>query len=136
MSFAIFFCFFFFQAEDGIRDDLVTGVQTCALPICAPRPPEQIRCSINAAQQAKYAAIQSENELAKTRADAAKKIAEADGLAKANQVLASSITDKLLEKQRLDIQDRWIARWDGHRAQQEINTGNGMGMILQQGSKQ
>src|SRR5207244_5388829 len=24
----------FFQAEDGIRDGLVTGVQTCALPIC------------------------------------------------------------------------------------------------------
>src|SRR2546426_6372567 len=28
--------FFFFQAEDGIRDYKVTGVQTCALPICAP----------------------------------------------------------------------------------------------------
>src|SRR5258708_3689963 len=28
------YLFFFFQAEDGIRDDLVTGVQTCALPIC------------------------------------------------------------------------------------------------------
>src|SRR5256886_5532300 len=26
---------FFFQAEDGIRDLTVTGVQTCALPICA-----------------------------------------------------------------------------------------------------
>src|SRR5690606_40182047 len=26
-------CFFFFQAEDGIRDFHVTGVQTCALPI-------------------------------------------------------------------------------------------------------
>src|SRR2546421_9074945 len=26
-------CFFFFQAEDGIRDLIVTGVQTCALPI-------------------------------------------------------------------------------------------------------
>src|SRR6266508_6061459 len=26
-------CFFFFQAEDGIRDGHVTGVQTCALPI-------------------------------------------------------------------------------------------------------
>src|SRR3712207_7064820 len=25
---------FFFQAEDGIRDIGVTGVQTCALPIC------------------------------------------------------------------------------------------------------
>src|SRR5437868_12201635 len=41
--FMLFFCafifyficfFFFFQAEDGIRDRNVTGVQTCALPIC------------------------------------------------------------------------------------------------------
>src|SRR5256885_6191881 len=32
------FFFFFFQAEDGIRDYKVTGVQTCALPISlAPR---------------------------------------------------------------------------------------------------
>src|SRR5438876_5701703 len=32
---SVFFCFFFFfQAEDGIRDGRVTGVQTCALPIC------------------------------------------------------------------------------------------------------
>src|SRR5438128_4962607 len=29
--------FFFFQAEDGIRDATVTGVQTCALPICLRR---------------------------------------------------------------------------------------------------
>src|SRR5256885_7024862 len=29
----IFIFFFFFQAEDGIRDYKVTGVQTCALPI-------------------------------------------------------------------------------------------------------
>ena len=27
--------YFFFQAADGIRDTSVTGVQTCALPICA-----------------------------------------------------------------------------------------------------
>src|SRR5438093_8816990 len=31
--FSQFFLFFFFQAEDGIRDWSVTGVQTCALPI-------------------------------------------------------------------------------------------------------
>src|SRR5882672_4164098 len=31
----MYFCFFF-QAEDGIRDHCVTGVQTCALPICPP----------------------------------------------------------------------------------------------------
>src|SRR2546430_11090788 len=30
-------CFFFFQAEDGIRDLTVTGVQTCALPILTHR---------------------------------------------------------------------------------------------------
>src|SRR5207237_10590752 len=32
------FLIFFFQAEDGIRDSSVTGVQTCALPIW-PAPP-------------------------------------------------------------------------------------------------
>src|SRR6266478_6764881 len=32
-----FIFFFFFQAEDGIRDLTVTGVQTCALPIAARR---------------------------------------------------------------------------------------------------
>src|SRR3989454_1494555 len=34
----IYVYFFFFQAEDGIRDYKVTGVQTCALPICPPAP--------------------------------------------------------------------------------------------------
>src|SRR2546426_11356292 len=35
------FLFFFFQAEDGIRDYKVTGVQTCALPIY--RDPADVR---------------------------------------------------------------------------------------------
>src|SRR3712207_4200597 len=35
-------CFFFFQAEDGIRDIGVTGVQTCALPISAERADPKI----------------------------------------------------------------------------------------------
>src|SRR6266404_6455296 len=35
--------FFFFQAEDGIRDKLVTGVQTCALPISTRSPVRQTR---------------------------------------------------------------------------------------------
>src|SRR5207302_6372491 len=33
---SLFLFFFFFQAEDGIRDFHVTGVQTCALPISLP----------------------------------------------------------------------------------------------------
>src|SRR2546430_8557599 len=43
--------FFFFQAEDGIRDLTVTGVQTCALPIyprarAGPRPPGSVRFGV------------------------------------------------------------------------------------------
>src|SRR2546427_3242106 len=44
------FCFFFFQAEDGIRDLTVTGVQTCALPICRRRRPAPGAHSPRAAQ--------------------------------------------------------------------------------------
>src|SRR5436189_3458062 len=42
---------FFFQAEDGIRDTSVTGVQTCALPIwacCGERPGPSFRPSVAA----------------------------------------------------------------------------------------
>src|SRR5687767_15313002 len=37
--------FFFFQAEDGIRDKLVTGVQTCALPISRASDSQRARSS-------------------------------------------------------------------------------------------
>src|SRR5205823_13430537 len=40
----VYFLFFFFQEEDGIRDKLVTGVQTCALPIYTNIRP-LIRCT-------------------------------------------------------------------------------------------
>src|SRR5439155_17290070 len=42
---------FFFQAEDGIRDGHVTGVQTCALPISAisSRTSRSVSCSIASA---------------------------------------------------------------------------------------
>src|SRR2546422_5496181 len=42
--------FFFFQAEDGIRDVAVTGVQTCALPICRGTPLRDPRRRRRAAQ--------------------------------------------------------------------------------------
>src|SRR5688572_32520134 len=40
---------FFFQAEDGIRDLTVTGVQTCALPILRILPPRKGSAAKNAA---------------------------------------------------------------------------------------
>src|SRR5262249_58472066 len=39
-SYSVMLCFFFFQAEDGIRYWSVTGVQTCALPISPSQPLE------------------------------------------------------------------------------------------------
>jgi SPFH domain / Band 7 family len=81
--------------------------------IGAPRPPQQVIDSINAAEQAKYLAVQKQNELLQTQADAAKTIAAAEGLAKANMALSQSITPNLLEKQRLDLQAQWISRWNG-----------------------
>src|SRR2546425_6070963 len=43
--------FFFFQAEDGIRDKLVTGVQTCALPISASLDKVEMHCAGSPAAQ-------------------------------------------------------------------------------------
>src|SRR2546430_8022432 len=43
LSMCVWF-FFFFQAEDGIRDLTVTGVQTCALPICRWRCGKRVLC--------------------------------------------------------------------------------------------
>src|SRR5689334_25298387 len=46
-------CVFFFQAEDGIRDGTVTGVQTCALPICprrSSRAANQVTATIDSAR--------------------------------------------------------------------------------------
>ena len=52
VPFVCFCFFFFFQAEDGIRDWSVTGVQTCALPIlycsdCLSKQTEDVEHSID-----------------------------------------------------------------------------------------
>jgi regulator of protease activity HflC (stomatin/prohibitin superfamily) len=114
--------------------------------IGAARPPENIVRSINAAQQAKYAAIQTQNELAQTQAEAAKTVAQAegqakaniaiaDGQAKANTILAGSITENLLKKQALDLQAQWIDKWNGKRPEVESGTGSGFMLTLPAPSK-
>lgn len=94
-----------------------------------PRPPQNIIDSINAAQQAKYMAVQKQNELLQVQADAAKQVAAAQGLAQANDILSRSITPQLLQKQQLDIQDRWINRWDGRTP--SVTSGNNGNMLYQ-----
>ena len=63
--------FFFFQAEDGIRDVAVTGVQTCALPIwprfgpqaCSASFPEEARCQAKAEREGDTPGIGTEFEI-------------------------------------------------------------------------
>src|SRR2546430_8065454 len=62
----VIYVFFFFQAEDGIRDLTVTGVQTCALPISAAmvgrsvtRTPVRQRTSKKNPAAGSYAALSS-----------------------------------------------------------------------------
>src|SRR6266511_5951710 len=50
--------FFFFQAEDGIRDFHVTGVQTCALPI-SPTPARGGRFNLTPREQQVLALVAS-----------------------------------------------------------------------------
>src|SRR5207244_5955934 len=54
---AVFIFSFFFQAEDGIRDDLVTGVQTCALPIYHLLWPRDLRSIAHAMHLGWYVVI-------------------------------------------------------------------------------
>src|SRR5256885_141814 len=63
--------FFFFQAEDGIRDYKVTGVQTCALPICcrlhAARPWTRFRLEPIGSRRPSMAASSRRSPTAPTR---------------------------------------------------------------------
>src|SRR5207247_4068620 len=48
---------FFFQAEDGIRDPLVTGVQTCALPISPPSHSMTRSATVGSAASLRWAIV-------------------------------------------------------------------------------
>src|SRR5690348_18213904 len=62
----MFYLFFFFQAEDGIRDGRVTGVQTCALPIYHV-PEGQVDAGLEAEQLAFLRQIQTDSSEAERR---------------------------------------------------------------------
>lgn len=114
------------------------GVQQFGF-IGAPRVPTVIATAITAKAQAIQQAERARNELATTQAEAAKKIAEADGDAKsqvtraqgeadANRIRQSSLTPQLLELRRLENSRALIDKWDGRLP--SVQSGQG-GMILQ-----
>jgi regulator of protease activity HflC (stomatin/prohibitin superfamily) len=111
------------------------SVQTNVLPygiaidqlgfIGAPRPPQIVLNSINSKVQAQQIGLQKQNELVQATADAQKRIASAEGQAKANQELSSSLTPQLLEWRKLDIQERAVEKWNGVRPHVEAGGVNG-----------
>jgi regulator of protease activity HflC (stomatin/prohibitin superfamily) len=108
--------------------------------IGSPRPPQSVIDAINAKVQAQQIAVQKQNELVQSQADAAKLVAAAEGQAKAqiavangeaesNRVRAASISPNIIEWQKLAVTDRWITKWNGQVPQ--VQTGsNGPGMLL------
>src|SRR3712207_8134133 len=67
---------FFFQAEDGIRDIGVTGVQTCALPICLI---DELLASLRGSQR-DIARLSERADASAVRADSAEARADAADL--------------------------------------------------------
>lgn len=99
--------------------------------IGSPRPPQSVIDSINASQQAKYLAQQKQNELFQSQADAAKRVAAAKGEQESNLLLTQSLTPQVLEfqriqlqRQQMDVQDRWINRWNGQMPSVAAGNGN------------
>jgi regulator of protease activity HflC (stomatin/prohibitin superfamily) len=108
--------------------------------IGAPRVPPMIATAITAKAQAIQQAERARNELATTQAEAAKKIAEAEGDAKslvtraqgeadANRIRQNSLTPQLLELRRIENNRALIDKWNGQLP--TVQTGQGGGMILQ-----
>jgi regulator of protease activity HflC (stomatin/prohibitin superfamily) len=108
--------------------------------IGAPRVPALIAQSITAKARAIQEAERARNELAMTQAEAAKKIAEAEGDARsmvlrargeadANRIRQSSLTPQLLELRRIENNRALIDKWDGRLP--TVQSGQGGGLILQ-----
>src|SRR5688500_20269192 len=70
--------FFFFQAEDGIRDYKVTGVQTCALPIyvCTRRAIDRSATSVEASAHCRSSNASSRGARAASRSTSAPNASE------------------------------------------------------------
>lgn len=107
--------------------------------IGAPRPPENVKQSINMKVQATQLALQKQNEVAQATADAKSRVAAAEGdaaamvarakgEADANRIKSSSIDDKLIRWYQLTNQHDLIWRWDGRRP--NVEAGGNAGMLL------
>lgn len=106
------------EVTADVQKQFAPDIQIQALSwLKSPRPPQAVIDALNAKVQATQLAIQKENEVRSSEAEAQKKIAEAKGVAdsillvaeaqaKANKLLETSMTPML-------IQMEWVKQWDG-----------------------
>jgi regulator of protease activity HflC (stomatin/prohibitin superfamily) len=85
--------------------------------IGAPRLPQNVVDALNSKIQATQIAQRVENELRAAEAEAKKRIAAAEGEARANRVLSESLNDKLLQWRQLELQGQALGRWNGQLPQ-------------------
>ena len=93
-------------------DGVLVGTNGVAL-LSNLRPPDTLRTAINARAQANQEAITVENQLRKSKAEAQKLIAEAEGIKASNQAKSLTVTPALLEWERLQNEKLRIAKWNG-----------------------
>src|SRR2546430_7495489 len=102
----MWYSFFFFQAEDGIRDLTVTGVQTCALPI------SNLFQEVRRATRAIAVAVSPVTEL-RARLDRFKALVLASSLADVTVTLAHEDGTPVLQLYSGPVADSLLVSWDG-----------------------
>src|SRR5205807_3601036 len=107
-------CFFFFQAEDGIRDYKVTGVQTCALPIWAPQPLQSPNLDDAPREFRHFISRCCEDKPESRYPDAGEALA-------AFEVLTATSREGRSEERRVGKEGRWRR---GREAEREKNKGD------------
>jgi regulator of protease activity HflC (stomatin/prohibitin superfamily) len=81
--------------------------------IGAIRLPAEVKAALDSKVTATQRAQQRENELREAEAQAKKVVAQAQGEAEANKVKMSSLTQQIIEWQRLENERRAIDKWNG-----------------------
>lgn len=101
------------QKMDKVLSGIGVSIKQFGL-VGAMRPPRALQDAVNAKTKAIQDAIRAENEVRQAKAEARKKVAIAEGEAAANRALSSSLDERLLAWQRIQLQQAYIAKWNGH----------------------
>jgi regulator of protease activity HflC (stomatin/prohibitin superfamily) len=106
--------------------------------IGAPRPPGSVLTAIEDRVKAVQRAERAKNELQLMQAEADKKVATAEGdlqvsvkRAEQNRVLASSISDRLIQWRQLELTQQYLEKWDGNLPNVMVGSGENNPMIFQ-----